>query len=138
MGKIQIALLSFICVFTFGISVISAVNMNEGNWEMSIQTEMPGMPFAMPAIKYTHCLTKENMTPQKPEKNQDCKLISSNITGSTYTWVMECKSKKGEVTRSEGSITYRGATFEGAIKTNMNGTLINQKISGRRTGECKN
>ena len=102
---------------------------------MTIQSDIPGMNMKMPPMKYNVCITKDNMNPQKSEKNQNCKTISSKIHGSTFTWVSECTTKEG-IMRSEGSITYRGATMNGVIKTTSVKMQVKQSISGRRTGAC--
>ncbi len=119
----------------------SEPNMNEGKWEITTTMEMPGLPFAIPPVKYTHCLTKKDAVPQQPEKNQDCKMISTDTQGDTVFWVMECKNKN-EVVRSKGNITYRKDSFDGNINMTTtsggkeNGTM-NSKISGRRLGACQ-
>ena len=77
------------------------------------KVEMKGMPMEMPAVKTTMCLNSKDTVPQKPEKNQDCKMISNKIEGSTVTWVMQCRDKKGNTIDSSGSITYKVASFDG-------------------------
>ncbi|HXX58310.1 MAG TPA: DUF3617 family protein [Thermodesulfovibrionales bacterium] len=116
-------------------------NMEEGKWEMTMKTEMPGMPMEMPPTKYTQCLTKKDMVPQKKEKNEDCKMISSKVEGNTVTWVMQCKTKGGTVD-STGKITYKGNSFEGVVKTTMKESGDEQievtgRMSGKRIGDCK-
>jgi hypothetical protein len=126
-----------ICFVTgLATAVLPAVNMQEGNWEMTIKTDMSGAQFKLPPMKYTTCITKDNMNPQKSQKNQNCKIISSKIEGSTYSWVSECTTKEGKM-KSEGSITYRGTTMDGIITTITNKMKMKQMISGRRLGACK-
>lgn len=114
---------------------VSGVNMQEGKWQMTIVTEMAGMPYAMPPMTYTDCLTRDDMNPQKEEKNQDCKQTSSKVEGNTYSWTMECRSSEG-ITRSSDRITYRGTAFDGVINTTTQGIVMKQKISGKRIGAC--
>jgi hypothetical protein len=122
-------------------AIAAEPNMNEGKWEITTVMEMPGMPIAIPPVKYTHCLTKKDAVPQQAEKNQDCKMISTDIQGDTVFWIMECKNQN-EVVRSQGNITYRKDSFDGNI--NMTTTSGGQKsgsmkskISGRRLGACQ-
>jgi hypothetical protein len=123
--------------------VFAEPNMQEGTWEISGEMKLEGMPFPMPAvpIKYTQCLTKKDLVPQKKEKNQDCKMISNKIEGNTVSWVMECKDKKG-ITESTGKVLYKGNSFESTIETKTTDakgakTASTMKMSGKRTGDCK-
>jgi hypothetical protein len=64
------------------------------------------------------------------------------VEGSTITWMMQCKDKKGSVTESNGSASYAGDTFDARIHnvtTDVNGKTSgsNMTMNGRRTGECK-
>jgi hypothetical protein len=135
-------------VFFFGLSILTPVpsysaapDMQEGNWEMTIKTEMEGMPIAMPATKHTVCITKEDLVPQKPEQNQDCKMTNQKVSGNTVTWTMKCKMDK-TVVDSNGKITYKKDKFDGVINISMNdphsGKMnMTQNMSGKRIGECK-
>lgn len=60
-------------------------DMREGLWEITVKMDMPGMPMQMPAMTHTQCITKKDLIPQKPEKNQDCKTISSKTSDNTVS-----------------------------------------------------
>jgi hypothetical protein len=116
-------------------------NMQEGMWEITMKTEMAGMPMAMPPMKFTQCLTKKDLVPQKKEKNEDCKMISTKVDGNVVTWVAQCRMKDGTVD-STGKITYKGNGFDGVIKVLMDtkdtGKVeVTQHMSGQRIGDCK-
>jgi hypothetical protein len=116
-------------------------NMQEGMWEITMKTEMPGMPMEMPPMKFNQCLTKKDMVPQKKEKNEDCKMVNTKVDGNTVTWVMQCRMKDGTMD-SAGKITYKGDGFDGVVTAVMNtrdaGKMeFTQHMSGRRTGDCK-
>jgi hypothetical protein len=116
-------------------------NMQEGMWEITMKTEMPGMPMAMPPMKFTQCLTKKDLVPQKKGKNEDCKMISTKVDGNVVTWVAQCRMKDGTVD-STGKITYKGNGFDGVIKAVMDtkdtGKMeVTQYMSGQRIGDCK-
>ena len=133
MKKLRTSLTALCLIIGFAVAVISAVNIQEGSWEMTMKTEMKGMPFKMPDVKYTVCLTKDNVNPQN--KDKDCTLISSKTVGSTYSWVIECNTKNG-VVKSNGSVTYSGSTMNGIINATTSGMAMTQKMSGRRLGPC--
>ncbi len=115
-------------------------NMQEGKWEITSKMEMKGMKMDMPAVKTTMCLTQKDAVPHKSEKNQDCKMISNKIEGSTVTWVMQCRDKQGNTIDSSGNITYKGGSFDGAVEMDMTGKggkqHMSQKMSGKRIGDC--
>lgn len=120
---------------------VSGVNMQPGNWEITVHTKVKGVrgPFGhhpLPPTVYNTCLTKKDMNPQKDEGSSNCKTISSSVKGNTYTWEMKCKSS-GTVSHSWGKITYRGTTFSGSVTTVTNGMKMTQRMTGRRTGPCK-
>ncbi len=116
-------------------------NMTDGQWEMTMKMDMPGLPFAMPPITYSRCLTSKDLVPSQQDKNKECTTISSDIKGDTVSWVSECKDKKGVVTRSTGAITYKQDTFDGTISVTSvpakagEGSM-SMKMAGRRIGAC--
>ena len=117
------------------------INMQDGMWEMTMKTEMPGMPFEMPPVKFSQCMTKKDAVPQRKEKNEDCKIISTKIEGSTVYWKVQCRTKDGTAD-SEGKVTYTGNSFSGDMKTVMNdkksGKMeVNNHMTGKRIGDCK-
>ncbi len=118
----------------------AAPPMNPGQWQVTIKTEMPGIPVPIPPITQTHCLTEEDMVPQKGEPGQNCKTVDYNVSGSKVTWRMICTGDPGE-TESRGEITYSGDTFKGSAKTTVDVpgqgqmTMTNQ-MNGKRIGSC--
>jgi hypothetical protein len=136
-----------LCLILLGVAVAAwsgaasaGPNITNGEWEITSKMEMEGMPMVMPPVKTTMCLNTKEAVPQKPAKNQECKMISNKIEGNTVTWVMQCKGKYG-TTDSKGRITYKGDSFDGKVIMNMTdeeGTRkMTQKMTGRRIGDCK-
>jgi len=117
-------------------------DMREGKWEITTKTDMPGMPMQMPPMTYTHCITKKDVIPQKPEKNEDCKIVSSKTSGNTVSWVMQCRDKDGTTVEYSGKVTYKGDRFDGTVEMTLNqpGEVkmkMIQHMSGKRIGECR-
>ena len=114
--------------------------MQPGKWEMTVQTEMPGMAFTIPPMEYSVCLTAQDMVPQRQDARQKCRMIENKVAGDTVSWVMECRDAK-TVTRSKGRITYHGSSMDGTVQVSTEGgeagsMTMNQKISGKRLGPC--
>ncbi len=119
----------------------AAPNLKDGMWEITGKMEMPGMPMAIPPTTHTQCLSSKDAVPQKPEKNQDCKMTSLKTEGDSVAWAMQCRS--GEtVLDSAGKVTYRGDSMNGTLTMNVKESAqgamqITYRMSGRRVGECK-
>ena len=133
--RITAILIAFLVLFFVRIAS-AGMEMKDGLWEITSKMEMPGMPMQMPAVKHTQCLTSKDNVPQNKEHNQDCKIKNTDVQGNTVTWEMHCVSE-GKPMKSIGKITYKGDTFEGETKMEMDGMNMTQHMSGRRIGNCK-
>ncbi len=118
------------------VGIAHAQNMKEGQWEITMKMEMPGMPMQMPPQTYTHCLTKKDLVPQKTERGQECKLVKQDVKADTVSWVIECKTPEGPAV-SEGKVTYKSETFDGVVKVKHSGMEMTQKLNGKWIGPCK-
>ena len=137
-----IPVLLIIASLVFASFSFAQPDMREGLWEITVKMDMPDMPMQMPAMTHTQCITKKDLIPQKPEKNQDCKTISSKTSGNTVSWVIQCRDKDGTVAESSGKVTYKGDKFDGTIDMIVNqpgqGKMkMTQRMSGKRIGECR-
>ena len=112
----------------------AGVDMKEGEWEISTETTMEGMPMPPSAGKSTYCLTREDLVP-KTEKDKDCKIVNRKVAGNKVSWRMECKKAEGE-----GEISYRGAAYNGFFKMKMvesgQTMTMNVKLAGKYLGPC--
>ena len=140
MAKSHIAAAVFALTLVSGAAVAADVPQRPGKWEVSMQMDMPGMPFKMPAIKTQVCVTEEdlkdpNKSVPKDQNSKDCKVSDYKVDGNTVTWKMVCTGKtKGE---GEGEMTYSGDSYEGKMVFNMEGTEMTTKYKGKFLGECK-
>jgi len=136
--KISLAL-AFVLSVLWVSAAFASPNMQDGKWEITTTMDMKGLPVQMKPIKTTVCLDQKDVVPQKPQKNEDCKMISNKVEGNTVTWVMQCKDKNGTMD-STGKITYKGNSFDGTVNMDINGKQgkqhMAQKMSGKRIGDC--
>jgi hypothetical protein len=144
MKKLPAVLLVFVAATLVATTAFAEPNFTEGQWEVKGEMKLEGMPFPMPAMPfgYSQCITKQDLVPQKQEKNQECTTVSQKIEGNTVSWSMSCKDASGNVTDSTGSATYAGATFEATMHTvttdkQKNVSTANMTLKGKRTGDCK-
>lgn len=128
MRVMQIALL----VSGLAAVVVSAQSpMRPGNWESTMQMQMPGM--SMPAMKNTKCVTAEQLKdPVKalPSAAPGCTMSDYKADGGKVTWKMACTDMAGT-----GEITFKGDAYEGLMNVTSPHAMT-MKMSGRRVGDC--
>jgi hypothetical protein len=108
-----------------------------GQWEMTIQMDMPGMPFKMPPVKTTVCVSADDLKdPQKSVPNDPknkCTVSDYKIDGNKVTWSMECPKQKMKGT---GEATYTDDSFTATTHLTMEDHEMTAKYSGKWKGEC--
>ena len=106
-----------------------------GKWQFSMQMEMPGMPFKMPPVKFTHCVTEEDAKSAIPQnqKDKDCKVADYKVNGNTISWTVDCPKSK---TKGEGEVTYEKDSMTGSMKMNADGQDMSMQYTGKRLGAC--
>ncbi|MDM8541819.1 DUF3617 family protein [Desulfococcaceae bacterium HSG9] len=117
-----------------------AVDMQDGNWEITVQAEIQGTSMKLPPMTYTQCLTSQNVIPMQSKSGQECEFIEKNVSGNPITWKMRCTGQ-GMKMDIDGKVNYQNTSFSGNITMRVNNpdgekTVMKQKISGKRTGDC--
>lgn len=131
-----------ICLFLGLIGCSSGPDMKEGEWEISTEMGMKGIPIKMPAMSHTQCLTKDDLIPQGENQQQaNCSVSEQKVEGNTVSWKMVCTEGSTE-TKSEGFITYSGVLFSGKVDITISGGPVsmtaNSTITGKYLGPCNN
>lgn len=116
----------------------AAPNMREGEWEITMKMEMPGMPMAMPAQVMQRCITKKdlaNPVPGPQAGDGRCKMTDHKIQGNTATWKMACE----DGTTGSGTATYSDTSYTSTITTQHGGQApaMTMHQSGRYLGACR-
>ena len=114
-------------------SVVSAQSpMRPGNWETTVQMEMPGM--SMPATKTAKCVTAAQLkdpVQSVPSTAPGCTMSNYKVEGSKVTWAMACKDMSGT-----GEMTFKGDdTYVGQINVTAPHAMV-MKMTGKRIGDC--
>jgi len=126
------------------ITSFAEVNMQEGNWETTMEMKMEGMPGVMPPIvtKVQQCITKKDLVPKTANKEQKCDIKSQKVLGNKVSWNMVCVDKNGTM-ESQGEITYAGNSYQGVVKTKTTTKdrpgkpmTSSMKMMGKRFGPC--
>jgi len=113
------------------------VNMQDGQWEITVTSDMPGMPAGMakPHVMTT-CLTQKEPIAKMKEESE-CKMQDMKVAGNTLTWMIVCPNAT-----SKGTITYAGTSYDGYTETvaKMEGKEMTMKttMKGKYLGPCPN
>lgn len=138
-GYILKKLFTALFIFFAGISICFAgsnLNIQEGLWEITVKSEMPGGEIA--PITQKQCLTREDFIPKgSTHQGEKCKIEDVKIVGNTVTWSHECEAGGAKI-KGSGKVTYSGDRFEGTMMMSLPDVNLNiiSKMKGRRIGEC--
>jgi hypothetical protein len=113
----------------------------DGDWEIKVEMQMPGLPINMPAQTIRQCLTPQDVAdPQKsvPPATRgrganDCKVSDHKSEGNKVTWSMSCPS---EGMTGTGEVLYTENSYTGTMKMNARGQDMTMKYTGKRLGDC--
>jgi len=137
-------------VFIVIASAVSAVSAQQGprrdgQWEVTMEMSMPGMPAGMPPMTSTQCITPEEANdPQKamPPRGRgrgrgdgDCKISDYKVDGNKVSWSMKCEG--AQPMTGTGQFLYEADKYTGEIKMDTGRGGMTMKYTGKRLGDCK-
>jgi len=142
------ATLVFAAALAVSTSLLAQGPRRDGNWEVTMKMEMPGMPMAIPPIVTTRCITPaEASDPLKAMPNgggrggrgrgaePKCTTSDYKTEGNKASWSMKCEGTPP--TSGTGEITYSENAYSGLMKMDMGeGRGMTMTYSGKRLGEC--
>jgi len=116
--------------------LFAADSIREGYWEVTSQTEMPGMPMKIPATTIKHCYTKEDVKDQKKviAKDKNCTLTDYKVAGNKVIWAMKCTGQSAGT--FNGETVFSGDAYTSTMKMKTQGQNMTVKVKGKRIGEC--
>jgi hypothetical protein len=122
-----------------GSVLAGASPMQPGQWDYSIKTEMPGVPFPMPPISYSHCLTADDVSKgsvaSDPNQKGDCKTQNLKQAGSRISYDFVCTGEHPVKGHYEFDVT--ATTLAGTGSMDLGGgQQMTQKLSAKRKGDC--
>jgi len=119
-------------------------NMQEGMWEVTMETKMPGTQTSIP-VKNSQCLKKDAPAPEVSLPGYNCrsryKRYHYYVIGNYVFCKIQCEGPG--VIQGDGYIKYSGDTLKGKIQMRtiedegQRQQRFNTYISGFRTGGCK-
>ena len=135
MFKKAFVCLVIVLLFTAVTLAGSNPEIQKGNWEITVEFEMPGMPMKMPPNTYTQCIDQDNPIPKDEKPNQTCEMKDMKRSGNTVTWTMVCTNPGGKMT-GKGEITYMKDKMKGAMTMEGQGFKMVSTYKGHRIGSC--
>jgi hypothetical protein len=118
--------------------------MREGQWELTVTTQMEGMEGKMPPQTFTKCFApadvKDPKDILKKLSTPECTQKEVKLEGNKVTWSMECH-KNGGTQTGTGEVIYAGDTYDGTMKLKMSDPRFGERMiishtKARRTGDC--
>jgi hypothetical protein len=127
------------------VTVVAQTNpMRPGQWEVTIQMQMPNMPVQMPEMKSSQCITADQLEQDPatglPRGAQDqgqnaCKVSDYKQSGNTVTWKMTCTGEAAMT--ADGEMTFAGDSYTGTMKMATPQGNMSMKLAGKRIGDCR-
>lgn len=121
-------------------SAQAADSMKPGLWEYEMKMDMPGLPVAMPPVKYRHCLTQAdvdqgNLSRPPQQKGSECQTHNLVRAGDKISYDITCT---GEASMSgHYDFTATDSSMEGGGKFEVNGQHMQNSMRAKRLSDCK-
>ena len=132
---------------TFGVLLVlatigavqAASDMKPGLWEYQVKMEIPGMPVAMPAATYKHCLTQSDVDKgqlsQNPRQDSKCETKNLSRDGGKISYDIVCSGDASMTGHYDFLISESEMHGSGNISTN--GQTMKNTMNAKRIGDCK-
>ena len=135
MNRIILTFLSIFILF-FCIPGAGSADMEQGQWEFTLEIEMVGMPMKMPPSTYKQCITDDDPVPQNSQPGEQCTVKNMKRKGDTITWDIVCDTGAGKSTGT-GEVRYQGKKMTGSMKMQTQGMTMVTKMKGHWIGPCQ-
>lgn len=117
----------------------AAMNFNDGNWHVTVTTEISGMKVRPPPpYYYTRCFTKRSFQPHLAPPGAPCRATNLRTHKDVMTWNLSCSESVAQMS-GHGRMVFGGNRVSGTVTTVSQYPAemqVVQKISGKRVGPC--
>lgn len=123
--------------------VVAQGPRRDGEWEVKMEMNMPGMPMTLPPTTTKQCITpgdasdpKRALPPQGRGGNQsNCTVSDYKVEGNVVSWSMACAG--AQPMSGKGQFTYEQNAYTGTMTMDMQGRgTMTMKYTGKRLGDC--
>ena len=142
MTKKLIVLLATICFSLLAVSCQSEpkVNLKEGQWKITTDVKMKGMPMQMPPFTHTQCITQKDLVPNTSQPNQgdqNTKITNLKVDGNTVSYDISSSSPGGQMV-GHSTVNYEGDKMKGTMTATVQpGNMeMTYNMKGTRIGDC--
>jgi hypothetical protein len=117
----------------------SSTPMREGNWEMTMRINLPGLE-GTPPLKQTQCLTAAMLKDPASAMpsgapGADCKVSDYKVADNVATYKVACSQPVP--LNATGELKYVGTdAYTGTISIDMSGQNMVVAIDAKRIGDC--
>lgn len=116
-----------------------ALNFNDGNWHVTVDTEIKGMKVRPPpTYYYTRCFTKDSFQPHLAPPESPCRAVNNQTKNDVMTWTLSCTSSVAQM-QGSGRMVFSGDRVRGVVMTLSQypeEMQVIQKITAKRVGAC--
>lgn len=116
-----------------------ALNFNDGNWHVTVDTEIRGMKVRPPpTYYYTRCFTKKSFQPHLAPPQSPCRAVNMQTKNDVMTWTLSCTGGMAQM-EGNGRMEFRGNQVRGVVTTMSQypeSMQVIQKITAKRVGAC--
>lgn len=116
-----------------------ALNFNDGNWHVTVDTEIKGMKVRPPpTYYYTRCFTKDSFQPHLAPPESPCRAVNNQTKNDVMTWTLSCTSSVAQM-QGSGRMVFSGDQVRGVVMTLSQypeEMQVIQKIKAKRVGAC--
>jgi hypothetical protein len=115
-------------------------HVHEGEWEITTQTVLTGLPFQPQPTTIRQCITGRDPVPKPNQQPGPCEISTVRARAERVSWQIKCTG--AHPSEGSGEITYAGDSMEGQatlkITEPRSGRPIEAKqtFKGHRVGDC--
>jgi len=120
---------------------VSAVEIVEGEWELTVKYTISGMPVNKPAEHYRECITKAHPFPSSYLQARSCQVLDQHERYRTITYSLNCLTEHGPVVNT-GKIHFTSMKIDGESRIDLGevagrNSVMRYRFTGRRLGDCQ-
>ncbi len=119
--------------------------MKEGQYDMKMTMEMPGMPQGMgrQTMNHSHCVTAQDIEGgrmgSRDKAPQNCEVKNFSMSGNTASYTTVCKGDPDMTSDSKITFSGDGYVMDNRMQMKQQGQVMNmtQRIESKYVGPCK-
>jgi hypothetical protein len=137
-GRVAATAIALLLVAGLGLPAAAVAQGKDDLWEVTIKTEIPGMPMALPPVVTRNCTARNAKDEDYVPSEKNCRMQDRKRSGNRLSYTIVCEGK--DAMTIAGEMTFGTNSYEGRMR--MSGTAngqpmdMTQKFSGKRVGDC--